>query len=98
MSLLTSCEFISNTFKYKNTTKEFVQTLLKEDYEKCLDSMAMNNELAENTNIDTLKLGLANFRELIVRNFGTELDYSFMKSEKKFSTNPEENMLKPSHF
>jgi uncharacterized protein YaaR (DUF327 family) len=91
ISLLSSCEFISNTFKYKNTTKEFVQTLLKEDYDKCLDYMAMNKELAKNTNLDTLKLGLANFRELIVKNFGKELDFSFMKSEKKFSMNAEGN-------
>lgn len=86
VSLLSSCDFIKNTFEYKDTTKEFVETLIKEDYDKCVDYMAMEHEMAKNTNIDTMKLGLSNFRELIVKNFGTELDYSFMKSEKKFST------------
>ena len=86
VSLLTSCDFIKNSFTYKDKTKDFVETLIKEDYTKCVDQMAMTHEMAENTNIDTLKIGLANFRQLIVNNWGTELEYSFMKSEKKFST------------
>ncbi len=85
-TILSSCEFINNTFKYKDTTIKFVETLLNEDYDKCVDYMAMEHENAKNTNIDTLKVGLASFRELIVNNFGTELDYTFIKSEKKFST------------
>lgn len=89
--LLTSCEFFSNTFKYKDKTEEFVETLIKEDYNKCVNLMAMNHEMARNTNIDTMKVGLANFRQLIVSNWGEELEYSFMKSEKKFSTVEAEN-------
>lgn len=83
---LTSCDFIKNTFTYKDKTKEFVESLLIEDYKKCVSLMAMEHKIAKNTNIDTLKKGLANFRQLIVSNWGTELEYSFMKSEKKFST------------
>lgn len=86
VSLLTGCDFVKNTFTYKDKTSEFVETLLKEDYNKCVDLMAMEHEMAKNTNIDTMKMGLANFRQLIVNNWGTELEYSFMKSEKKFST------------
>ena len=89
--LLTGCDFIKNTFTYKDKTKEFVEYLLKEDYNKCVDLFAMEHEMAKNTNIDTMKMGLANFRQPIVNNWGTELEYSFMKSEKKFSTNAEEN-------
>ena len=89
--LLTSCDFISNTFKYKDKTKEFVETLIKKDYNKCVALMAMDHEMAKNTNIDTMKFGLANFRELIVKNWGKELEYSFMNSEKKFSTLESDN-------
>ena len=89
--LLTGCGFINNTFTYKDKTKEFVETLLKEDYNKCVDLMAMEHEMAKNTNIDTIKMGLSNFRQSIVNNWGTELEYSFMKSEKKFSTIKSEN-------
>jgi hypothetical protein len=86
ISLLAGCDFISNTYRYRDATKEFVETLLKEDYGKCVGLMAMEHEMRKNTNIDTMKMGLANFRQLIVKNWGTELEYSFMKSEKKFST------------
>ena len=87
ISMLTSCEFVSNTFKYKDTTKEFSQALIKEDYNKCISFMAMEHETTnKNLNIDTLKMGLANFRQSIVENFGTDLEYSFMSSEKTFST------------
>ncbi|WP_051189749.1 hypothetical protein [Daejeonella oryzae] len=89
--LLAGCDFISNTFKYKDTTKVFMETLIKEDYNKCVDLMAMDYEIARNTNVDTMKLGLANFRKLIVDNWGTDLEYSLMKSEKKFSTVESEN-------
>ena len=85
VGMLTSCEFISNSFEYNNKTKDFVETLINEDYNKCVDLMAMNHEMAKNTNIDTMKSGLANFRQLIVKNWGEDLEYSFMKSEKKFS-------------
>lgn len=85
-SLLTGCDFIKNTLTYKDKTKEFVEVLIKEDYNKCVDLMAMEHEMAKNTNIDTLKMGLANFRQLIVNNWGTKLEYSLRKSEKKFST------------
>lgn len=92
ISMFTSCEFVSNTFKYKDTTKEFSQALIKEDYKKCISFMAMEHETAnENANTDTLKMGLANFRQAIVKNFGIDLEYSFMSSEKKFSTEEAEN-------
>ena len=83
---LTGCNFIRNTFKYKDTAKEFVEALIKEDYNKSIELMAMEHEMAKNTNVDTLKMTLTNVRNIIVENWGTELEYSFMKSEKKFST------------
>lgn len=89
---MTGCDFIGNIFEYRNTTKEFVERLLQEDYDGCVKLMAMDHEMAKNINVDTMKIGLANFHDLIVNNFGDELDYTFMKSVKKFSTNPDENM------
>lgn len=89
--MLTGCEFIANTFTYKDKTKEFVNSLLKEDYGKCINLMAMDHELAINTNVDTLKMGLANFRQVITKNWGTELDYTFINATKTLSTNAEEN-------
>jgi hypothetical protein len=85
--LLTGCNLLNNSVSYKNTTKEFVEALLKEDYSKCTELMATEHETAKNVNLDTLKMGLANFRKIIIDNWGTKLEYTFAKSEKKFSTN-----------
>lgn len=51
----------------------------------------MEHETANNANVDSIKAGLKIFRNRIVKEFGTELDYSLMKSEKKFSTINEDN-------
>ncbi|CAN5388524.1 hypothetical protein BH09BAC3_BH09BAC3_26730 [soil metagenome] len=91
VSLLTSCDFIKNAFTYRDKTEEFVEILIKEDYDKAIDHFAMEHDMAKNTDINVLKKGLADFRQKIVDNFGTKLDYSFMKAEKKFSTNEEDN-------
>ncbi|WP_211480973.1 hypothetical protein [Arcticibacter eurypsychrophilus] len=88
---LTSCEFISNTFKYKDTTKLFIDNLLKRDYNKCIIGMAMKHDMATKTEINTLRNGLKNFRGLLVRNSGMQLEYSFMKAEKTFSSGREDN-------
>jgi len=88
---LDGCEFIKNTFEYKDKTKEFVETLIKEDYNKSIELMAMEHEMARNSNLDTMKAGLARFRQIFVDNWGTELEYSFIKSEKTFSTYESQN-------
>ena len=82
---LAGCNFIGNSSKYKNTATEFVDALIREDYNKSIELMATKHEMAKNTNVDTLKMALANVRNVIVENWGTELEYSLMKSEKKFS-------------
>ena len=86
VSLFTSCDFINNTFTYKDTTKGFVDALINRDYEKSVSFMAIENDAYKNISIDTLKMGLANFRKIIVDNFGEELDYKFMTANKTFST------------
>ncbi|PQJ20788.1 hypothetical protein [Tenacibaculum sp. SG-28] len=86
VSFFTSCDFINNSFTYKDTTEGFVQALIEEDYEKSLTFMAIENKAFKNTNLDTLKLGLGNFQNVIVSNFGKELNYKFMTAEKTLST------------
>ena len=86
VSLLTSCDFINNAFTYKDTTQGFVEALIEEDYDKSLTYMATEHDGFKNTNLDTLKVGLATFRQLVVNNFGTELDYKFMIANKTWST------------
>lgn len=88
VSMLSGCDFISNTLKYKSSSKEFVKTLLKKDYNSSIEYMVIGPETGS---VDTLKKGLSNVRELIVRNFGEELEYTLMGSEKKISTIKAEN-------
>lgn len=88
ISLLSSCDFINNTLKYKSSSKEFAKALLKEDYNSSIGFMVLGTEIGS---VDTLKKQLSNARELIVKNFGIELEYTLMGSEKKISTIKEEN-------
>ena len=68
--LLTSCDLIKNALTYKDKTKEFIETLLKEDYEKSIDHFALEHETAKNTDVEALKKGLADFRRKIVTILG----------------------------
>ena len=92
LALLTSCDFIKDSFTFKDKTEAFVESLMKKDYDKCISQMALESEMGKNTNIDTLKIGLDQFRTLVERNFGNnKFEYSLMKSEKKRSTIESEN-------
>ena len=91
ISLLTSCEFIKNTFTYKSKVRDFIETIIDEDYDKSIEHFALEHEMFKNSSAEDLKKSLPNFREHVVKNFGTELNYSLMKSEKKRSTIEEEN-------
>jgi hypothetical protein len=91
ISLFVSCDFVKDSLTFKDKTKEFVETLMKKDYDKCVSQMALESEMGKNTNIDTLKIGLEQFRNLVERDFGHNFEYSLMKSEKKRSTIESEN-------
>lgn len=62
--------------------KSLIETLLKEDDDKALDHFAMEHDMAKNTGKEAMKKGFADFRGLVVKNFGAELNYSFMESEE----------------
>lgn len=89
---LISCDFINDSMTYKDKTKNFVDALMSKNYDNCIHMMAMDHESAKNTNIDSLKLGLEQFRAVIGSDFGdNNFEYSLMKSEKRRSTIKSEN-------
>jgi len=88
ISVFTSCDFIHNTLTYKSSAKAFTEALLKEDYNTSVGLLVIGPETGS---ADTLKKHLPLVRELIVKNFGTELEYTLMSSEKKFSNLKEDN-------
>jgi hypothetical protein len=89
--LLSSCDFIKNAFTYKDKTKELVETVLNEDYDKAFDQLAMDHEIAKDADREVIKNGFINFRETLISNFGKDLDYRFVKSEKTWSTDSTES-------
>src|ERR1700755_1659526 len=87
---LNSCNFFYNLSSYRSTTETFTNALINRDFDKCISLMPM--EKASNVNLSQFKIGLDTFRSVIVRNFGTKLDYTFISAEKKFSSDKEENL------
>lgn len=77
--LFSNCSLITNSLKYQNTAKEFSYNLIHAEYDKCIRLMATENF---EVNKDTLKSELKNFHDLIIENFGTKLDFTFMTAEK----------------
>jgi len=92
LSLLASCNMLSDAIAYNDTTKAFVEHLINQDYNKCVDLMAKDRGTAKDIDRETLIMNLSNNREVFVGNWGRELDYTFIKSEKKFSTNEAQSM------
>jgi hypothetical protein len=89
-SCLNGCNLINSLSSYRSTTESFTNSLIKRDFDKCISLMAI--EQAHDVDIQQLKVGLDTFSKIIIRNFGTKLDYSFMNAEKKFSSNKEDNL------
>jgi len=83
------CQFISNVFKYKSKTRDFVNDVIQQKYDQAISLMDIGD--AQNVNADTLKAKLANFRKVIIENFGEKIDYTYISAKKTFSTNSAEN-------
>jgi len=89
-SSINSCNFISSLSSYRSTTESFTNSLINRDFDKCISLMAV--EKAHDADLRQLKVSLDTFSGVIVKNFGTKLEYSFMKAEKKFSSDKEDNL------
>lgn len=87
---LNGCNLINSLSSYSSTTETFTNSLIKRDFDKCISLMAVSK--ANSADIQRLKVNLDTFSNVIVKNFGTKLEYSFMKAEKKFSSNKEDNL------
>ena len=68
-----------------------MESILKEEYDKSFEYFAVENYYNNNISTDSVKCILSSFRQHIVNNLGTELDYLLLKSEKRKSTVVSEN-------
>lgn len=87
---LNGCSFFSNLSNYRSTTETFTNSLINRNFDKCVSLMNMG--LSPNIDLNQFKVGLDTFRNVIVKNFGTKLEYTFMSAEKKFSTDNKDNL------
>ncbi len=86
--LFGGCSFIGNTFQYKRKTKDFVESLLHENYDK---SISLMDTAGRNVNTGAIKSSLVNLHNIIKNNFGDKLDYTFESATKRFSTTDSNN-------
>lgn len=56
------------------------------DHEAVLQLMALEHESAKNVDHAALEEGMGQLREQVVQHFGSDLAYSFIKTEKTFTT------------
>ena len=91
VATLTSCNLINNYFNYRDTTKQLVNDILKQDYDNAVKLFALEHPSFAGITTDTLKARLPAFRDILVNNFGEHLDYTMMSTEKKWSTDETEN-------
>ncbi|MBB5333449.1 hypothetical protein [Chryseobacterium koreense] len=86
-----SCSFLQNTMEYKETSKKFMNTLLNKSVDESIPYFAMESETAKDANVEEMKNGLENFRQKFITLFGKNIEYDFMSSQKRFSTEEKNN-------
>lgn len=89
--LLAQCSLIRNSFKYDDITQDFIEALFNEDYDHCMELTQFEPSVAATLDTTAYQASLKDFRNRIITHFGTELNFSLMEANKKWSTNPEEN-------
>ncbi|BAV06331.1 hypothetical protein SAMN05421788_106393 [Filimonas lacunae] len=93
--LLSSCTFTTTTLSYRTTSKEFMQSLMDQDYDKCVSLMALEHPAMKEMNLDAgkLKEGIQNMRAVITGEYGSQLDFTFMSAEKRWTSSGEGSTL-----
>ena len=88
----TGCDFIKNTFTYTDKTKALVDLILEDKYDSAIQHFALEHEMARDMNVADLKENFALFKDRLIVNYGKRLEYRLMKSEKRWSTDKDDNM------
>jgi hypothetical protein len=76
------CNFIGNVSNYSKTSKELIDGIVKEDYDKVQSLCVIKNDSICGVQIDTFKRRIPIFRKVLISNFGTQLSYTFITAEK----------------
>jgi|GEM_PF-6385044 len=79
--LLQGCEAISKMSEYEELTRQFVESLISEDFQTS-NIMMLNQNVDENIRNEELK----DIRKSIIKTYGKDFSFSFSKSQKRYST------------
>jgi len=85
-TVFTSCDIFRKSLEYKEVSEEFVESLLAENYDRCLELFDAKSNLSDSASAETLRPRLEEFRDVFINNFGSDLDYSFMRSRTTWSS------------
>lgn len=85
LTVFSSCSLYEAVNNYEANAKGFVDAAINEDYDKCVSFMAMDHEMAKNTDVAAMKQGFAEIRQVLIDNFGKNLEFKFSSAEKRIS-------------
>jgi hypothetical protein len=91
--LLSSCSFVSNQFKYRETAKEFVNAILKKDYKHATELFAFEYIGFAGIHRDSFQLRLPSLHDHLVSTFGEQVECSFIGAEKEWTTPGNDSIL-----
>lgn len=92
--ILSSCETISNTLFFKDNSKEFLQSIIAEDYNKSIEYITIDRYEASGISRDSTRVQLSAFRKTLIEYMGSDIDYTFLKYYKRYSTVESQNTPK----
>ncbi|MDB5117165.1 MAG: hypothetical protein JWQ79_2657 [Mucilaginibacter sp.] len=87
IGLFSACDNFKPGYTYGNTAKEFMTSLMQKDYNKCISLMKLGDKTADKAYMDTIKSGLDYFHDKVEQQYGDNLNFSFLQTEKAFSAN-----------
>ena len=85
-TFLTGCDVFRKSLENKEVSEEFVEALLEEDYDRCVQFFDLESYGGDSEAAEILKPRLEEFRDVFIDNFGRDLDYSFMRSRTTWSS------------
>jgi hypothetical protein len=80
--LFSGCDYYRDNFQYSSIAKEYMDNAMHQRYDKCLALTESGSGHISKARLDTLKTGIDFFRNDIVKDFGENLDYSFLQVVK----------------
>lgn len=80
--ILSSCSQLIDTEFYESTVIEYTEAMIAEEYDRCMDLMAIEHESYQHIDINSMKASLPDIREALVSNFGEDLKYTATHVEK----------------